>query len=92
MPIRASALPLAGSNWRRKVLLPEVEPESDFRQVDFEALSPGELWRFYLNLKDGKVRRELIDNRCCEFPSIHPANVGRSYRYLYYRCGSCKDW
>lgn len=70
--------------------LPEVEPKSDFRQVDFEASSPGQLWRFYLNLKNGTVRRELIDGRCCEFPSIHPANVGRSYRYLYIGAADAK--
>ncbi|WP_341525437.1 carotenoid oxygenase family protein [Nostoc sp. UHCC 0302] len=63
--------------------LPEVEPESDFRQVDFEALTPGQLWRFNLNLKDGIVKQELIEKRCCEFPTIHPANVGRPYRYSY---------
>ncbi|MBW4615551.1 MAG: carotenoid oxygenase family protein [Desmonostoc vinosum HA7617-LM4] len=63
--------------------LPQVEPESDFRQVDFEAGSPGQLWRFNLNLQDGVVQRKLIESRCCEFPSIHPANVGRSYRYMY---------
>ncbi|MBW4561847.1 MAG: carotenoid oxygenase family protein [Mojavia pulchra JT2-VF2] len=63
--------------------LPEVEPESDFRQVDFEAIAPGQLWRFNINLNDGTVQRKLIESRCCEFPSIHPDNVGRPYRYLY---------
>ncbi|MBR8840222.1 MAG: carotenoid oxygenase family protein [Stigonema ocellatum SAG 48.90 = DSM 106950] len=63
--------------------LPEVEPQSDFRQVDFEALKPGQLWRFHLNLKDETVRRELLESRCCEFPHVHPSYVGRPYRYLY---------
>lgn len=63
--------------------LPAVEPGSDFRQVDFEALEPGQLWRFHLNLKDETVSRELIEPRCCEFPSIHKERVGRPYRYLY---------
>jgi all-trans-8'-apo-beta-carotenal 15,15'-oxygenase len=63
--------------------LPEVEPKGDFRQVDFEAGSPGQLWRFHLNLQNQIVQRELIESRCCEFPSIHPQNVGRPYRYLY---------
>ncbi|MBD2497482.1 carotenoid oxygenase family protein [Nostoc sp. FACHB-280] len=63
--------------------LPEVEPASDFRQVNFEALKPGQLWRFYINLNDGTVERKLIEARCCEFPTIHPAKVGRAYRYLY---------
>lgn len=62
---------------------PEVEPGSDFREVDFDALQPGHLWRFHLNLKDKTVSRELIEYRCCEFPSIHQERVGRPYRYIY---------
>ena len=62
---------------------PEVEAGSDFKQVDFDALKPGQLWRFHLNLKDKTVSRELIEERCCEFPSIHQERVGRPYRYLY---------
>lgn len=62
---------------------PEVEPQSDFRQVDFDALKPGQLWRFQLNLQDKSVSRELIESRCCEFPSVHQERVGRPYRYLY---------
>ncbi|OKH45083.1 Apocarotenoid-15,15'-oxygenase [Calothrix sp. HK-06] len=63
--------------------LPEVEPESDFRQVDFDALKPGQLWRFHLNLKTQTVNREVIEPRCCEFPSLHPDYFGRPYRYVY---------
>ncbi|MEA5571256.1 carotenoid oxygenase family protein [Calothrix sp. UHCC 0171] len=63
--------------------LPEVEPNSDFRQTDFAALKPGQLWRFNLNLTDKIVNRELIESRSCEFPSLHPNKVGREYRYLY---------
>ena len=63
--------------------LPEIEQGSDFRQVDFDAITPGKLWRFHLNLKDGTVDRKLLESRCCEFPSINQENVGRDYRYLY---------
>ena len=63
--------------------LPEVEPESDFRQVNFEAISPGQLWRFHINLDSGKVCQKMIESRCCEFPSINPELVGRDYQYLY---------
>jgi all-trans-8'-apo-beta-carotenal 15,15'-oxygenase len=62
---------------------PEVEPASDFKQVDFDALKPGQLWRFHLNLQEKTVSRELIEPRCCEFPSIHKDKVGRPYRYLF---------
>jgi all-trans-8'-apo-beta-carotenal 15,15'-oxygenase len=62
---------------------PEVEPESDFRDVDFEALAPGQLWRFTLDLEQHSVERQLLEGRCCEFPSLHPGRVGRPYRYLF---------
>lgn len=63
--------------------LSEVQPKSDFRQVDFDALKPGQLWRFHLNLKDETVQHKLLVSRCCEFPSLDPQKVGRPYRYLY---------
>lgn len=63
--------------------LPEVEPGSDFRQVDFDALEPGQLFRFTLNLREQTVQRQLMEERCCEFPYVHPNHVGRPYRYLF---------
>ncbi|XGV99347.1 MAG: carotenoid oxygenase family protein [Leptolyngbya sp. BL-A-14] len=63
--------------------LPAVEADSDFRQTDFEALSPGQLWRFRVNLKTQAVQRELLESRCCEFPYVHPAKAGRSHRYVF---------
>ncbi|MEM7553162.1 MAG: carotenoid oxygenase family protein [Cyanobacteria bacterium P01_A01_bin.84] len=63
--------------------LPEVEAESDFRQVDFEEVAPGQLWRFKINLTKNTVENKLIESRSCEFPSINPQNVGRDYRYIY---------
>ncbi|PPS39167.1 carotenoid oxygenase family protein [Chroococcidiopsis sp. TS-821] len=62
---------------------PEVEAGSDFKQVDFDALKPGQLWRFHVNLQQQTVARELIEPRCCEFPTMHPDKVGRACRYLY---------
>ena len=62
---------------------PEVEPNSDYKQVDFEALDPGQLWRFTVNKQEETVHSQLLDDRCCEFPIIHPDCVGRPYRYLF---------
>lgn len=62
---------------------PSVDPSGDFRDVDFEVVPAGELWRFRLNLESQKVQHQVVENRCCEFPALHPAHVGRSYRYLY---------
>ena len=63
--------------------LAEVEPESDFRQVNFEALSPSQLWRFHVNLESSEICKKMISPHCCEFPTINPDNVGRPYQYLY---------
>jgi all-trans-8'-apo-beta-carotenal 15,15'-oxygenase len=63
--------------------LPSVEPNQDFLQTHFEALSPGQLWRFTLDLESETVLSEMIEPRCCEFPTLHPDLVGRNYRYLY---------
>ena len=63
--------------------LPQVQPNSDYKEVDFDRLDPGQLWRFTLNLEDGTVQREMLESRCCEFPTHNPNKVGRDYRYLY---------
>ena len=62
---------------------PAVEPNQDFRQVDFEALAPGQLWRYRGNLQTGAIAPDLLCERCCEFPSVHPHHAGRPYRYVY---------
>jgi all-trans-8'-apo-beta-carotenal 15,15'-oxygenase len=63
--------------------LPEVESNSDFREVNFEALAPGQLWRFNLDLNEKTVSRQLLEERCCEFPYVHPQHMGRPYRFLF---------
>ncbi len=63
--------------------LAQIDPNSSFREVDFDKLAPGQLWRFRLDLVAKKATRELIDARCVEFPSLHPDRVGHKYRYLF---------
>ena len=63
--------------------LPTVEPGADYLQTNFAALSPGQLWRFHLNLETQVVQQELVEARCCEFPTLHPAQVGQQQRYTY---------
>ncbi|MFW6264035.1 MAG: carotenoid oxygenase family protein [Cyanobacteriota bacterium] len=63
--------------------LPQVDPETHYKEVNFEVLDPGQLWRFKINLEKNTVQSQLLEARCCEFPTLHPDNVGREYRYLY---------
>lgn len=66
---------------------PSLDPDIDFREVDFEQYPPGQLWRFQANLEtsqvEHQVEHQILTTRACEFPQINPNNVGRSYRYLY---------
>jgi all-trans-8'-apo-beta-carotenal 15,15'-oxygenase len=70
---------------------PSIDPDSDYREVNFAALSPGQLWRFRVNLdisttsseREMQCDRQLLESRCCEFPSVHPGHAGRPYRYVY---------
>ncbi|MGF1494189.1 MAG: carotenoid oxygenase family protein [Microcoleaceae cyanobacterium] len=64
--------------------LPGVDPQADFRDTNFNTLDPAQVWRFRFNFRtDETVQSELIESRCCEFPTIHPDHVGREYRYAY---------
>ncbi|GAB4542773.1 MAG: carotenoid oxygenase family protein [Pleurocapsa sp.] len=63
--------------------LPQVQPDTNYKEVDFNNLDPGQLWRFSLNLPEQTVEKTLIETCCCEFPTHNPNLVGRNYRYLF---------
>jgi all-trans-8'-apo-beta-carotenal 15,15'-oxygenase len=63
--------------------LPQIQPDGDYRTVDFTSLDPGQLWRFTIDLAQQRVERRLLLSRCCEFPVLHPQHVGRPARYYY---------
>ncbi|MEM8604072.1 MAG: carotenoid oxygenase family protein [Cyanobacteria bacterium P01_H01_bin.121] len=63
--------------------LPSVEPDADFLEIDFTSLAPGQLWRYELDLATQTSQRQLLVDRCCEFPSQNPATVGQTCRYYY---------
>jgi all-trans-8'-apo-beta-carotenal 15,15'-oxygenase len=63
--------------------LPQVQPNSNYKEVDFDSLDPGQLSRFTIDLDNGTIDRQMLESRCCEFPTHNPNKVGRDYRYLY---------
>ncbi|WP_197064838.1 carotenoid oxygenase family protein [Leptolyngbya sp. KIOST-1] len=62
---------------------PSLDGTSDFREVDFESVPAGELWRFSLNMAAGTAEVSKVLTRCVEFPTLHPDYLGRPYRYLF---------
>jgi all-trans-8'-apo-beta-carotenal 15,15'-oxygenase len=44
--------------------LTQINPDASYKEVDFSALAPGQLWRFTMNLKDGTVKRQLLERQC----------------------------
>lgn len=60
-----------------------IEPEQDFRAIDFATLPPGRLGRTRIDLTTSVTERQMLAPHSCEFPVLHPAKVGRPYRYAY---------
>ncbi len=62
---------------------PKLEEGVEYKDVDFDRVIPGHFCRFYINPQSGEVQKEVLLERSCEFPTIHPHLVGKPYRYVY---------
>ncbi|MDX2271307.1 MAG: carotenoid oxygenase family protein [Cyanobacteriota bacterium] len=62
---------------------PSLKPNEDYRQINFDYVPAGKLYRFELDLLTKTVNRYPLSERSVEFPTIHPRTVGGSHRYIY---------
>lgn len=62
---------------------PSLGDAKDYSEVDFETVPGSQLWRFTVDLATEQVNVNVLIDRYCEFPTLHPHKVGRDYRYLY---------
>lgn len=62
---------------------PGLDHKTNFRQTNFDLVPEPQLWRFKVNLPVETVEYQLLERRCCEFPSLNPVKVGKPYRYVY---------
>ena len=62
---------------------PSIGPDQDFRQVDFNAIPEGRLYRTHLELDKGNVHTECLSERCCEFAMVNPAVQGLPARFAW---------
>lgn len=62
---------------------PKLEINSDYKEIDFDKVIPGQLCRFQIDLRSRTVTRQILVERSCEFPAINPQYLGQAYRYAY---------
>jgi all-trans-8'-apo-beta-carotenal 15,15'-oxygenase len=62
---------------------PSIDPETDYRTVDFDLIPAGLLERCRLNLATGTVSSERLSERCCEFAMVNPSQQGLAARYAW---------
>ncbi|MCH2246071.1 MAG: carotenoid oxygenase family protein, partial [Crocosphaera sp.] len=63
--------------------LSQVNFETDYKEIDFDSIDPGRVYRLKIDLDGETVDKKMIESRSCEFPAINPKNFGRNYRYLF---------
>ncbi|MGB5975706.1 MAG: carotenoid oxygenase family protein, partial [Nodosilinea sp.] len=56
---------------------------SDFREVDFDHVPAGQLWRFTIDAASERCDVSPLVTRCVEFPVVHPDHQGQPYRHLF---------
>jgi all-trans-8'-apo-beta-carotenal 15,15'-oxygenase len=68
---------------------PSIGPDTDFRAVDFESIPEGQLLRCRIDLERAAadpaaaVRQNWLEQRCCEFATVHPARQGLEPRFAW---------
>jgi all-trans-8'-apo-beta-carotenal 15,15'-oxygenase len=68
---------------------PSIGPDTDFRSVDFESIPEGQLLRCRIDLERAAadpaaaVQHQWLEQRCCEFATVHPARQGLEPRYAW---------
>lgn len=62
---------------------PALEADQEFREIDFDTVPSGQLWRFKITPSAKTVQRDCITTHSCEFPTLHPDYASHPYRYLF---------
>ncbi len=62
---------------------PSINPNEDFRKVDFKKYPEGILKRCELNILEGSFNITNLSDQCCEFPMVNPNFQGLNARYSW---------
>ncbi len=62
---------------------PEVRPEDNFLEMDFDLIPAGILSRCEINLTENKVKTTKFSEQCCEFGMVNPNKEGLEARFSW---------
>ncbi len=62
---------------------PSIEPEENFREINFDSIPEGILKRCQINSKNNKVKTTQLSPQCCEFAMVNPRFVGLKGSYSW---------
>ncbi len=62
---------------------PSVDPDQDFRSIDFGLIPEGLLERCRINLIHNSIETLRLSDRCCEFAMVNPRHEGLPARYAW---------
>ncbi len=62
---------------------PSIDPEENFRKINFDLLPEGILKRCKINLSNNQVDTEILSPQCSEFAMVNPLNQGLNARYSW---------
>ena len=62
---------------------PSIEPNEDFRKINFDSIPEGILKRCKINLNQGSVKSDILSEQCCEFAMVNPNKQTLSAEYSW---------
>ncbi|WP_052042865.1 MULTISPECIES: carotenoid oxygenase family protein [Prochlorococcus] len=62
---------------------PSIEPNENFKEIDFKKIPEGILKRCHLDLKSQSLTTEVLSKQCCEFAMVNPQFVGLAPTYSW---------
>ena len=70
---------------------PSIEPDQDFRSIDFNLIPEGLLERCRINFNKNIIETTRLSGRCCEFAMVNPRKQGLQARYGWMAVTECNS-
>ncbi len=70
---------------------PSIEPNQDFRQINFNAIPEGILTRSHIDLSNNTTAAKKLSPQCCEFAMVNPQIQGLNAHFAWMAIAECKS-